>query len=110
MRRNPIPKIYLGRAKAAGREINASVYPWRVRQTPGADPHTPEAPIVRTDLEAQLAKALEEVEQEGRDEENHATCPSCAQPVKYWPSPNPGLRHHESCKLAAALKAFRGES
>lgn len=68
-----------------------------------------EAIIIRTHLEAQLAKALAEVEQEGRDEENHAICPSCAQPVKYWPSPDPGLKHNASCTLAAALKAFRGQ-
>ena len=80
-----------------------------MRQTPGADPNTPPAPIVRTDLEAQLAKVLEEVEQEGRDEDNREICPSCAQPVKYWPSPNPGLKHSKDCALAAALKAFRGK-
>lgn len=88
-------KVFRNRAEAGG-SVDTGVYPWRVRQTPGADPHIPPAPIVRTDLEAQLAEALEAMIE--------ATAPlpgECA--LCGW------MGHEPACKAGLALKAFRGE-
>jgi len=60
---------------------------------------------VRTDLEAQLAKALEAVEWEGRNHAGIRVCPVCKVARDYGDTPE----HAPDCKLSLALKAFRGE-
>lgn len=55
---------------------------------------------VRTDLEAQLAEALEAVEWVASDDWDF--CPFCARSRQY--------DHAPDCKLSLALKAFRGET
>jgi len=61
---------------------------------------------VRTDLEAQLAEALEAVEWKGEpirtDDDWLEACPCCDEPYT--------SRHTPDCKLSLALKAFRGEA
>lgn len=87
-------------AQAAGHSVRTDQYPWRVMQTPGADPHIPAAPIVRTDLEAQLAEALAPLEWSGGFN-GMAACPTCQclRPI-----------HAEGCALKAALRAYRDGS
>lgn len=62
---------------------------------------------VRTDLEAQLAEALEAVEWGSRLKPGMKFCPSCGQ------NESAGHRNDEEggyCKLSLALSAFRGET
>lgn len=98
-------KVFLNRAAAdaAGLNINASVYPWRAQPMIGqrADRYAME-PIVRTDLESQLAEALEAIEfiTARAFYQQKTFCPCCFE--------EPGAAHRDDCKLSLALKAFRG--
>ncbi len=104
-------RVYLSRqeAEAGGRVVDTSVYPWRVRQTRGADPHTPPPTIVRTDIEAKLGRMLAELEwsaevetESGIGMHPEPTCPS-SRALKSDGAHKPG------CDLAEALGLYRGD-
>lgn len=92
-------------AEAAGHIVNTNFYPWRTMKGNGADPYRPHGHEVRTDLEAQLAEALEAVEWEGRNLYGIRVCPTCRTVRDYGDAPE----HADGCKLSLALKAFKGD-
>lgn len=64
--------------------------------------------IVRSDLEAQLAEALEAIETL-MNEDGSWECPQCG--YMHGPANEEAKREHApNCKLSLALKKFRGEA
>ena len=81
-------------ARAAGFRVDNTIYPWVAYKGPRFRPT--EVADVRTDLEADLAGALEDSEWRG-----NGRCPSC--------NGHKRSGHLDDCKLSLAIKAFRGE-
>lgn len=61
---------------------------------------------IRTDLEAQLAKTLQEIADRGQDRHGNRACPSCGATMDYGSA----RAHRDDCKILLALKAFKGDA
>lgn len=85
-------RVFRNRAAAEAADFAVSAH----SPTIAASNTSGERAIVRTDLEAQLAEALEAVQRLA------GHCPCCGQMRN--------RDHAPDCKLSLALKAFRGET